>query len=82
MSCAASHTKKLDSIQRRALRLVVAANLTPQSELANSPWLTVIPQGRRSASDVSQGTGTGSATPGWVTPASTSRHTEHGNDAR
>lgn len=32
MSCASSHTKKLDSIQRRALRLVDAADPTPQAD--------------------------------------------------
>ena len=35
MSCAASHTKKLDSIQRRALRLVDAADPPAQPEPAS-----------------------------------------------
>ena len=34
MSCAASHTKKLDSIQRRALRIVDAADPPAQPERA------------------------------------------------
>ena len=78
MSCASSHTRKLDSIQCRTLRLVDAEDSTTQS-VSKSSWLTGTPQGRRGASGVPQAIGTGSATR--VTPGSTSRQTEHGNGA-
>ncbi|KAG0715050.1 hypothetical protein GWK47_012823 [Chionoecetes opilio] len=72
MSCAASHTRRLDSIQRRALRLVDAADPPdppthqPCSRAGESSRLTGTPQGCRGACGIPQGTGAGGATPGWL----------------
>ncbi|KAG0717633.1 hypothetical protein GWK47_054040 [Chionoecetes opilio] len=87
MSCAASHTRRLDSIQCRALRLVDAADPPdppdPPAQFEPVSPLDSLEHRRDVAALVvfPQGTGAGSATPGWVTTASESRHAKHENGA-
>ncbi|KAG0730557.1 hypothetical protein GWK47_028003 [Chionoecetes opilio] len=87
MSCAASHTRRLDSIQRRALRLVDAADPTdpPDTPAQFEPVspLDSLEHRRDVAALVvfHKAQGAGTATPGWVTTASENRHAKHENGA-